>query len=191
MTTRNLTTNQAAAVTGTVLYPALLFDLIFGDGTYHVWCGIGSLIVNGVTYLGVGSLGKVSTISEGTSVEAKGVTMTLSGIDPTLLPEAMSEISVASRAKIYLALLNPQATSMSGLVIDTPVCLFSGIMDAPSIDMDTNTCTISIDVEDKMVELNRSRGGRYTDQDQKARYPNDTGLEWTSYNMDQSIVWKT
>jgi hypothetical protein len=64
-------------------------------------------------------------------------------------------------------------------------------MDAPSIDMDTNTCTISIDVEDKMVELNRSRGGRYTDQDQKARYPNDTGLEWTSYNMDQSIVWKT
>jgi len=156
---RGLTTNQTAQTVSPVIYPAFLFDLTFADNTYHLWCGVGTLIVGGVTYAGVGTLGKVSTISEGTNVEAKGVTLTLSGIDPTLLAESMNEINLATRAKVYLAFLNPLATSTSSLVIDSPLCIFTGIMDGPSIDMDTKTASISIDVESKLVDLNRSRGG--------------------------------
>lgn len=186
MSQRGLTSNQVTAVTGRILYPALIFDLTFADNHYFLWAGIGPLIIGGVTYTGCGTLGKVTTCSEGTGVEAKGITLTLSGIDPTWIAESMAEINLASRAKVSLAFL-----STTGTVIDSPLCLFTGIMDGPSIDMDTNTASISIDVESKLVDMNRSRGGRLTDQDQKARFPNDWSLQWVSYNADRNILWRS
>ncbi len=191
MSERGLTTDQVTVVNSPVIHPAMLFDLTFADNIYHVWLGIGSLVVTDpvtlvqTTYLGVGTLGKLSAIEEGVTVEARGINLTLSGIDPSLLAESMGEINLASRAKVYLAFL-----SSAGQLVDNPICIFSGIMDAPQIDMDTKTASISIDVENKMVDLNRSRGGRLTDQDQRARYPNDNGLKWTSYNTDRNLVWK-
>lgn len=186
MSLRGLSTAVITAVTGAVLYPALLFDLTFMDNTYHFWCGMGSLVVNATTYIGVGTLGKVSTMGEGTSVEAKGITLTLSGIDPTLLAESMAEINLATRAVVSLAFL--QST---GVLVGVPQILFSGIMDGPVIDMDTTTASISIDVENKLVDMNRARGGRLTDQDQKSRYPLDQGLGWVSYQADRNIIWRS
>jgi hypothetical protein len=191
MSERGLTTNQTNAALSNVIYPALLFDLTFEDNTCHVWCGIGSLVVGTTTYMGVGSLGKITPIHEGNSVEAKGITLTLSGLDPSWLPESISEINQASRAKVWFAFLNPNATSTATLVIDSPICIFSGVMDGPKIDIDTRTATISIDVETKLVELNRSRGGRYTSQDQRSRYPNDASLDYVSLNADQCLIWKS
>lgn len=161
-----------------------------GGNTYHIWSGIGTLVVNGTSYLGVGSLGGVSTMAEGIGVEAKGITLTLSGIDPAWLSMSMTEINLASRAKVWLAFLNPAATSTSTLVIDSPIRVFTGIMDGPQIDMDTKSATIAIDVESKMVDLNRSRGGRLTDQDQQVRYPGDNSLQYCSYNQDACLIWK-
>jgi hypothetical protein len=173
------------AVSAPILYPAYLVDLQFADNTYHAWLGIGSIVANGNTYLGVGTFGSISTIGEGTGVEAKGVTLKLSGIDPTMLAEAQSEITLASRATVYLAFL-----TSTGTLVDTPLCLFTGIMDGPEFDIDTNTSSISIDVESKMIDLNRSRGGRLTAQDQRARYPNDSCLDWVSKNQDSNLIWK-
>lgn len=187
MSGRNLTTNQTAAVTSPVIQWAMLFDLTFADNTYHVWSGVGPLVVGATTYLGVGTAGKVTTISEGTGVEAKGITLTLSGIDPTWLAESIAEVNLASRAKVYLAFFN----TATGSLIDSPLVIFTGIMDGPSFDLDTKTASISIDVESKMVDLNRSRGGRLTDQDQKGRYPNDNSLQWVSYNADRCLIWRS
>lgn len=185
-TGRSLTTAQTAAVTATVLYPALLFDLCFDDNTYHVWAGIGNLVVGTTTYLGVGSMGKVTTISEGTGVEAKGITLSLSGIDPSWLPESLNEINLAATATVYLGILTPQMQ-----LVGNPINIFSGIMDGPQFNLDTKAITISIDVESELVDMNRSRGGRLTDQDQKARYPNDNSLQWVNFNQDLDVVWKS
>lgn len=185
MSTRNLSADNSDAVCAPILYPAFLVDLQFADNTYHVWLGLGSIIVNGTTYTGVGTFGSISTIAEGTGVEAKGITLKLSGLDPTLLPEARDEVTLATRAKVMLGLLEDE-----GQLVDAPIVLFSGIMDGPEFDIDTNTASIAIDVETKLVDLNRSRGGRFTAQDQRARYPNDSCLDWVSLNQDTNLIWK-
>lgn len=181
---RNLSAAMEAAVQQPVVFTALLFDLTFADNTYHMWSGIGNLVWGTTTYSGVGTLGKVSTITEGNGVEAQGVKLSLSGIDPTWLAESMNEINLATRAKIYLALLDN-----NGVIIANPVCMYTGIMDGPKIDLDSQTAVITIDVEDKMIELNRSRGGRLTSQDQRSRYPDDKGLDFVSLNQDKNLVW--
>jgi hypothetical protein len=181
-----LTGEVITALTSSAVRPAFLLQLNFADNTYYLWTGVGTIIWNGNNYLGVGTLGTIGGISESSSIQAQGITLTLSGIDPGDLAESMNEINHAGKAWVYLAFFDT-----NGNIISNPVPAFMGLLDKPDIDLDTNTCSITIDVENRLADLNRSRGGRYTDQDQRARYPNDRSLSWVPYNQDRNIIWKS
>lgn len=77
---RNLDTSLQAALTNSNITLAVLAALTFKSGVMYAWSGVGDLVYNGNTYKGVGMLGSVSAINEGTDVQADGMTVTLSGI---------------------------------------------------------------------------------------------------------------
>lgn len=77
---RNLDTSLAAALPNTSIMPVVFAALTFQSGVVYVWTGVGDFVFNGNTYEGVGSLGKISSISEGVDVNAAGISVTLSGI---------------------------------------------------------------------------------------------------------------
>lgn len=104
---RQLDPNMQAALSAGVIVPALLCQLTFTSGTQYIWSGIGDLVWNGNTYTGVGTLGSVGAITEGTTVRANGTTVTLSGIDATLYGDCMSDIQLGATAKLWFALLSP------------------------------------------------------------------------------------
>jgi len=56
------------------------------------------------TWLGVGGIIGFSTPEDSSSVEAKGITITLSGLDATLLPEALTDVKLGLPVTIYLGL---------------------------------------------------------------------------------------
>lgn len=182
-----------AALTSQLVRMAFLVDLQFADQTLYVWTGVGPLAWNGNTYQGVGVFGEISAIGEGSSVEAQGVQLKLSGIDPTLLAESMNEISRKGKAWIRLPLFDQNGSILS------VIPLYMGLIDRPEIGIDPGSpekpddgaCTITIEVENRLADMNRARGGRYTDQDQRSRYPQDGSLRWVSYNQDHEIIWKT
>ncbi len=89
---RTLNSAMQAALSAGVLVPAFLVSLTFVTGTTYVWSGVGPLVWSGNTYQGVGTLGKIGTISEGIQVRADGTTVTLSGVDPTLYADSMDDI---------------------------------------------------------------------------------------------------
>src|ERR1700686_3259759 len=103
---RGLTPNQLAAVQSAYLRPAFFVQMTFTSGPVYVWSGLGSVVWNGQTWLGVGSLGTISNIEEGATIEARGITLTLSGIDPTLLADVLGEFQVGLPAIVYLALFD-------------------------------------------------------------------------------------
>jgi hypothetical protein len=78
--TRNLDPTLAAGLSAGLIYPVVLVQLTFNSGLEHVWSGIGDLVWNGATYKGVGDLGSIGPIGEGSAVKADGTTVTLSGI---------------------------------------------------------------------------------------------------------------
>jgi len=77
---RSLDTSLAAALSNANIQPVILAALTFVSGVVYVWSGVGDLVWNDNTYLGVGALGNISAIHEGTSVQADGMTVTLSGL---------------------------------------------------------------------------------------------------------------
>src|SRR4051794_36384879 len=91
-----------AALASTNVRPAIFVAADFVDGTTYVWSGRGPIDWNWQTWTGIGSLGSVSTIEEGANVQARGATLTLSGLDPAILAAVMTQYKVTAPVTIWL-----------------------------------------------------------------------------------------
>ena len=184
---RNL---SAAMVTGpgsltsNQIRPAFFVDITFKSLTEHVWNGVGSFVWNGNTYTGVGSLGKIGSVGEGTTVNAEGTSIGLSGIDPVLLSECMTDIQIGAPCTIWLGLLDPY-----GNVIGTPYPLFVGTVDQPQLELSVEELAITLKLENRLVNLQRATNRRYTAADQNLYYSGDTFFNWVEILNDQALLW--
>jgi hypothetical protein len=138
----------------------------------------------GQTWKGVGTLGSISPIIETEETQAQGITLALSGIPTDLLNDAMSNMKASGKAQVFLGFLDT-----NGLLIDSPISAYVGLMDQASIEIGTKTSQITIAVENKLTQLQRARGTLLTDQDQRSRHPNDGGLKYVSQLADKLVVW--
>ena len=181
---REMTAAYLAAIRSAELKPAIFVEAWFTSGPIYVWNGTGTIAWGGHDWLGLGSLSSISTIEEGSSVEAKGITLTLSGIDSSLLTGILREFQVALPVRVFLGVFDDDIE-----MIGDPVCCFAGMMDQPTLDVDGKTSTISIACENKLIEMNVAVDRRYTNEDQQRDYPGDRGFEFVNSIQEVGIYW--
>lgn len=139
----------------------------------------------GHTWIGTGSLGKVGVIEEGLDVEARGIVVSLSGIDASLLSESLNDIKLGGSAKLYLGFFQPDSLAL----VTDPIVLFAGIVDQPSVTMADDQVTISLNIESSLIRLQRASNLMYTPADQKISHPDDTGLDQVNLLAWQALRW--
>jgi hypothetical protein len=181
---RNLTTAMKTALAGVVVRPVLLVQQEFRGTTINIWTGLGPLVWDGKTWLGVGDLLAVSELEENSDVSAKGMTISLKGVKSSDISLALAGMARNKPGKIWLALLDA-----SGSVIANPKIMFSGKLDTCTVEDGADTCTISIALESELIDLERPREVRLTDQEQQKRFPGDRGLENIAALQDANIPW--
>jgi hypothetical protein len=161
---------------------AILTDLQFTNQAIHLWTGTGPLLFNGTTYLGVGTLGKVSTITETQTLMAQGVSVELSGIDSQSLDiqEVMQSMSLKNTATLSIVLFDESMNVISG----TPIASYQGFMDQATIDESGSTSTVSIALESKLAQLNRSINWTYAAPDCNFWNPAEGAFQWCVYMVD-------
>jgi hypothetical protein len=157
-----MTSAVAAAIVAPVVRLGLLGSLEFATETVYVWSGITPLTWSGNTYTGVGDLGNIEGISEDSSVEARGVKISLSGINSANVELVLDQTRVLRDAKFWLAVFDE-----AGAIIADPIPSYQGKMDEPDLLDDAQTCSISINLENVLVDMNRAIRRRLTDQDQQ------------------------
>ena len=177
---RSLNTSLLNALDDGVVYPFFAVDLDFSSGPLYVWTGVGDLIIGSKTYLGVGTLLNISTVEETTEIEAKGASISMSGIPSSFLTLALTEAYQGRECRIYFGMVNSP---------NDYVEIFAGELDQMTILEEAETCTISVTAENVLIKLERPVVRRFTDQDQKSRYPNDKGLEFVASLQNKEIVW--
>jgi hypothetical protein len=173
-----------AAVESGYVRPTIFVEIHFLTGPVYVWSGAGSIAWGGVTWLGVGNFGSISPIEEGATVSARGITLSLSGVDPTLLSDVLNEYQQNLPAVIYFGVRDN-----TGALIPNPITSWAGRTDQPTITVDGESATISIACENRLVILNNSVERRYTDADQKRDYPDDRGFEFVNAIQNVTIYW--
>src|ERR1700722_9280600 len=183
---RNITPAVLAAFSSNQFQPALFVQMQFTTSTVYVWTGFGSITWNGQTWIGVGGLLSVGDgIEDGSSVEARGITLTLSGIDPTLLPDCMSDVQLGLPVTIWMAAMS------GGAPIPDPVMLWSGAMDQPALSVNANEARINLACENLLVSMRTPADRRYTTQDQQMDWPGDLGFIVVDALQEISIYWGT
>lgn len=181
---RSLTSSMQTAVTADLVRPIILVECAFDSGDLNLWNGIGTLTVSSTDYVGAGTLLAIGEIAESSELQANGITVTLSGITDPLLAKARDEDYQGRELTVKLG-----AMDSSNGVISSPVTVFSGFMDTMVINDSSETATIQIAVENRLIEFERTRIRRYTAEDQKIDYPNDKGLEFVAEMAEKEIVW--
>lgn len=201
---RDISGGVQVAIEDNVVYPFFVTELNFSTDVLRFWTGLGTLVYNGNSYTGAGNLLQISSIEETSEIAAKGATLTLSGIPSESLALALSEPYQGRLCKIYFglfmrgALLQEDSSYILlengqkiGLELqDTSLTeIFSGYMDQMNIDEGADTSSVQLQVENKLVDLERQRVARYTSAYQKSKYPGDLGLDFVESLQDKQVVW--
>jgi hypothetical protein len=187
---RNLDSSLIAALPAPVIMPTLLAMLTFRSATKYVWTGVGNIVVDSQTYVGVGSLASVGGITEGLGVQADGTSVTLSGLEkmvgqsPDFLSECLGDIRSQAPAKLWFGLMN-------GPTLIARYLLFSGIIDKSTISIAPEAISIALALESRLIDLSRASQRRYTSADQNLDFPDDSGFDWVEIENDIAILWGT
>lgn len=181
---RNITTDMANGISAPVVRPILLFELEFSTINY-LWSGVGTLSWNGHDWLGIGNMLEISAVEETDSIEAKGFTLRLSGAAPDQIELALEELQTQRYGIVRLGLFNE-----AGSIVSTPKILGRGQLDVGEIDdSDPSKPIINLQYENELIDLERAREWRYTDEHQKLLHNGDPSLRRISQYADLVIYW--
>jgi hypothetical protein len=185
---RGITTAFNNAITSQVVRPLVAVELEFSTGTLRFWNGYGDLTMtaggSSNTFTGLGDLMGVSAVSESDQVEAIGATLSLTGIKSSLISAALSANYTNRNASIFLGLFDTNKS-----VVADVYTLFRGKMDIMKIDEGAESSTIVLNLENRLIALDRPKERRYTHEDQQLSFSGDLGFEFVPDLQDKEIIW--
>jgi hypothetical protein len=113
-------------------------------------------------------------------MEAKGATITMSGIPSVFLSLALQEPYQGRECRIYFGVTSDPSDYVE---------VFAGELDQMNIEEQADTANISVTAESVLIKLERPVIRRFTNEDQKSRFPSDRGLEFVAGLQDKEIFW--
>lgn len=161
------------------VHPFYAVEMMFDTAPIRFWTGYGDRTIGLNTYIGAGHLVTIGGLEEVADLSAKSATLTLGGIDTTMVALALAEPYQRRICRIYFGVSN----------ISDVVEVFSGYMNTMQIEDSGESSTITLAVESKLIELERARARRYTHESHQARYPGDDFFSYVADLQDKSVVW--
>ena len=149
------------------------------DTPLYLWTGSGDLSANGNTYLGASSLLSIGNLEEAAELKATGCSVSFSGADATLINAALNHEYSGRKAKIYF-----------GVVGNTNLVeVFTGFMDTLSIADSADSSTITVKIENRLIDLQRTNAFRYTQESHANLYSGDSFFSYVQDLQDKEIEW--
>ena len=156
----------------------------FDTDDIRVWSGNDDLTVDSETYTGAGSLLAISGVEEDLELKSSGLTISLSGMDTTVLNYALTENYQNRPITLFLGFLMGGSNESAG-----ELTLFKGRMTSLTVNDTPEGATVTIDCENRLVDLNRPSNLRYTLESQQFLHNGDTGFNRVQQLADKQIAW--
>ena len=181
---RTLPEALATEFSSAELKPFQAVEIGFSDGTVRFWTGYGQLTADSKTWEGVGQVLGISEAVEAADLSAEGITVTLSGLDTSVLSAILNENYKLRPCALYVGALDADDAVVSSLYKT-----FDGRIDTINIQEDSDKVTLVINAESRLIDLNRPRTRKLTDAEQQSRYPDDTSLAQVALLADRQLDW--
>lgn len=166
------------------LKPFYAVELSFDSGVLRFWTGLGEITANSVVFDGAGMVLGISSPNEGMDLSANGITISFGGLDSSIVAVVLTQNYRGRSAKVFIGALDETNQPVSDLYQ-----VFAGRMDIMSIEEDGQTATVIISVENVLIDLERPRSRKLTDEEQRARFNDDPSLSKIAKLQDRQISW--
>lgn len=161
-------------------------QLDFADGMVFAHTGTGQLVIDGITYDGVGSFGEIGQTQESdNSASPMSVDLKLTGLDAYILKETNIRGCRGRAGKLLFVVFDEAGNYASDI-------LFSGRMDAAQFSFGGNGedgNSISVPIIDRMAEWNRTGTERWTDENHRARHEGDRFFYAVAQMAEWPLYW--
>ena len=153
----------------------------------YLWTGLGNKDLTPTsgtqnTYIGAGSLLQIGEPSEASDLSAQGLTVSLSGLNSSILSAALSESYQGNIAKLYFGIEG----------VSEMAEVFSGYMDVMTINEAAETVSVSLSIESRLIDLERPRIARFTQASHQSISGNsgDKFFDFLTDIQDKRVEWK-
>jgi hypothetical protein len=174
---RTVPTDILTALSQPEVEPFYAVEIDLDSGPLRIWTGVGDRTIDGDTYTGGGNLVGISGLEEVADLSAKNITLTLSGMPPSVVALALGEPYQRRKVRVLWGVRG----------VSDFVEVFSGSLNQMVIEDGPESGTISVTVDSKLVELERASNRRYTSVSHKTRYPNDTFFDFVAQIQDKGV----
>lgn len=180
---RDIDAATQAAIVSESAIAITMCALDFSTGVVRFNDSDKDIIFNGDTYQAVGSLGSVSELTEASQLASPGVSLSLSGLDTSILAATLNETYHQRPATVLV-----QYVDADGVPVGDAYTAWSGFMDVMITDIDDDTFTVSLNCESRLIMAGGLRKLR-SQEEHQTRYPADTFYQFLSQLESISIEW--
>ena len=145
---------------------------------------LGDLVIDGETYEGAGELLAISEIEDSNDLSSAGVTFSITGMDSQVLGYALTENYQNRPITLLMAFLSGGTDQVVASMI-----LYKGRMMQMSISDNPNGSSITLQTENRLMDLRRPSNYRYTKESQASLYADDNSLNEVAKIQDMKINW--
>lgn len=157
----------------------------FPSGTVYLHNSIGTFTFGGNSYQGVGDLGEISQIEEGNDVSPYAITLSLSGLDTTIVGAALNEDYYQRPVTVYLGVLND-----TGALIADPTVVWEGFIDQMNVSLGADGGdVIALVAESELTIFDKSSNLKYTHAQQQKEHSGDLFFEFMTGIDGAKIRW--
>jgi hypothetical protein len=157
----------------------------FDTETLLLHTGMGDIEIDSETYIGAGTLLSISDIEDSNDLKSSGVTFSLSGMNVDVLGYALTENYQNRLATLKMAFLSGGTDHVQG-IMDVYVGRMTQINIA---DNSQQGATVTVQTENRLIDMRRPSNLRYTKESQNYLYPGDTALDEVAQIQDMDISW--
>ena len=152
------------------------------SGTLYLTTAAHNVTWDGQTWFGVGRIGEIEPIKEGIESQMYGIRMSLSALPVYMVAAALGESYQGKPVTIWQGLVS------GGALVADPILAGRYRLDTMEIALG-ETATVQLTAESRLVDWSRPRIRRYNDADQRARYPDDIGMQYVEQVIEKELIW--
>ena len=162
-----------------------LLKLAFSSTTFYMTDYARDISYSGDNYISDGSIIEMGDIIEEITMGIPRVTLAFSGANSALISAILSESLINRDATIHVGCIDVT----DGTIIDTPILIFEGFMDEPTVSEDENyNAEVQIICTSHWANFEQKNGRHTNDSEQQALFSGDKGFEFASKVLD-TIYW--
>lgn len=163
-------------------YLVLASRIDLPSGVVRAHTGVGPLVIEGETYLGVGQHGSVEGVNEQTGTSPTQLTLKLSGFDKGLVGEVLNQKTRGRGGRVMMA-----ALSDGGLVMHAEL-LFAGMISASAVTSGEENA-VAISLTNRFERWSIGLPNRFTDASFSQRRAGDRFFRYVAQMADRAIYW--